>query len=268
MFQSKPSHPLPSQRRLQSLGAVVLLSALLLASAGCVRSLFGDLPECRPGLAPGSICRVSLDRLHPTQPAVGMREVALREAEIKAKKPKGLVKYLTKNPVEIVIGPGGQPWVVDRHHLALAVLRSGRTTDLPARVRADFSSLPPADFLARLKAENLVYLKDSQGNPIPETALPTELSGLGDDPYRDLAYAVRKRGGYEKAEVPFSEFRWADFFRSRVRIGPGPEDFDRAVDQAVQLARTPEAAGLPGYAGPAGGASTGYNVENVTDPGE
>lgn len=268
MFQRRPLAPPPFRARLQGLGSVVLLLALLLASAGCVRSLFGDLPECRAGLAPGSICRVSLDRLHPTQPAVGMREVALREAEIKAKKPKGLVKYLAKNPVEIVIGPGGQPWVVDRHHLALAVLRSGRTTDLPARVRADFSSLPPADFLARLKAENLVYLKDSQGNPIPETALPAGLSGLGDDPYRDLAYAVRKRGGYEKAEVPFSEFRWADFFRSRVRIGPGPEDFDRAVDQAVQLARTPEAAGLPGYAGPAGGVSTGYNVENVTDPGE
>jgi hypothetical protein len=56
-------------------------------------------------------------------------------------------------------------------------------------------------------------------------------------------------GGYEKTPTAFAEFAWADFLRHRILIGPKPEDFPRAVDAALALARSPAAQNLPGYRG-------------------
>jgi len=38
------------------------------------------------------------------------------------------------------------------------------------------------------------------------------------DPYRSLAWIMREHHGYLKSNAPFSEFRWADFFRKRVLV--------------------------------------------------
>jgi hypothetical protein len=54
------------------------------------------------------------------------------------------------------------------------------------------------------------------------------IADLIDDPYRSLAGFVRKRGGFVKTEKPYVEFAWADFFRTRVRLG----DWDAAIARA------------------------------------
>jgi hypothetical protein len=66
---------------------------------------------------------------------------------------------------------------------------------------------------------------------------------------------VRKKDGFCRArmqgQTEFAEFRWADWLRSRTelpytRVKAPPKDM-RAT--AVRLAKTPAAAGLPGYRG-------------------
>jgi hypothetical protein len=68
-------------------------------------------------------------------------------------------------------------------------------------------------------------------------------------PYRDLAGAVRDAGGFAKTTAPFSEFLWADFFRPRISAGRIASDFDAAVRKGLDLARTTDAAALPGFTG-------------------
>ena len=50
--------------------------------------------------------------------------------------------------------------------------------------------------------------------------------------------------------TPLSEFIWADFLRRRMRRQLVECDFESAVDEALRLVRSREAAGLPGWCGP------------------
>jgi len=63
---------------------------------------------------------------------------------------------------------------------------------------------------------------------------------------------VRNAGGFEKTPTAFAEFAWADFFRTRIVVGPTRAEFDQAVKQAPKLASSADAANLPGYCGPKG----------------
>jgi hypothetical protein len=92
---------------------------------------------------------------------------------------------------------------------------------------------------------------------------------------RSLAWLVRERYGYLKNDVNFSEFKWANFFRTLILLDPhilgGEQDIDaylyalnqdgevvlteegkEIIDAAMFLATSPEARGLPGYRGTAG----------------
>jgi hypothetical protein len=76
------------------------------------------------------------------------------------------------------------------------------------------------------------------------------VADLIDDPFRSLAGALRRVGGYAKETMPFSEFLWADFLRRRMKRKDIERDFEAAVDQALSLARSEEADYLPGWCGP------------------
>jgi hypothetical protein len=113
-----------------------------------------------------------------------------------------------------------------------------------------------------------VYLFDNDGGgPIRPKDLCPHIKDLANDPYRSLAWEVRTRYGYGKSPHAFAEFLWANFFRIRividnwilkdkiregdVLIGNLPEDHRKdIIDEAMNLARSPEAAGMPGYLGP------------------
>jgi hypothetical protein len=74
---------------------------------------------------------------------------------------------------------------------------------------------------------------------------------MPDDPYRTLAWLVRKNQGFCRADMPqkeFAEFQWADFFRSNLN----PSDVEwtaKLIDKAVKLAESPQAKAQPGYVG-------------------
>jgi hypothetical protein len=201
-----------------------------------------------PSLAEKSRCTVAIDKLRPTQFCVGFWEVEQRGATIAKKKPAKLKEYLDGHLPLIVIGPQGVPYLVDGHHLCAALLRSKVATQVEARVEANYRDLEPAEFWKKMQERGWVYPYDAAGKgPLDVAKLPKKVADLTDDPYRSLAWAVRERGGWEKVETSFAEFRWAQFFRTRVPIGKRPGDFERAVEAALKFCHTPEAKDLPGF---------------------
>ena len=106
----------------------------------------GDVVPFDRALPVKSLCQVAITRLHPTQFAVGYREVDERAKEIARKSPKKLKAYVEAHLPLIVIGPGDQPYLVDGHHLALALLKTRVADSVEARVEANWRQLSPADF--------------------------------------------------------------------------------------------------------------------------
>jgi hypothetical protein len=78
-------------------------------------------------------------------------------------------------------------------------------------------------------------------------SMPASVDGLIDDPFRSLAGAIKTAGGYAKDKAPFSEFRWADFMRSRIPRELIDHHFGHALAVAMNFAHSAEAAVLPGW---------------------
>ena len=193
----------------------------------------------------------------------------MEEARIKAKKLKDemqrrsgpdFLRYLRKhNKVEwIVIGPGGNFYITDHHHLARALYDIGETTTY-CKIVNNLSDATPDAFWKYMEANNKVYLKDQNGDVITPQDLPTSVKDLRNDPFRSLAGEVRESCGLDKADKgpadeDYMEFRWADYLRAHwAQTGIAANDidtnFDRASKAALQLAARKEASSLPGYTG-------------------
>jgi hypothetical protein len=74
---------------------------------------------------------------------------------------------------------------------------------------------------------------------------------LKDDPFRSLAGELRRVGGFAKDTTPFSEFLWADFLRRRLARKSVEDNFGKAMEKALALAKSKEAVYLPGWCGAA-----------------
>lgn len=204
----------------------------------------------RADLPAGAACTIDARELHPTQFALGWREVVYKRKLIEEKTPAKAVVYLKEKDVPIVIGPGGVPYMADGHHTMRALIESSRADKTAyGHIHANWSALPVEEFWARMQAENCAYLKDGAGRPAPASALPGKLTDLQRDPWRGLAWGVMKAGGFdEKKGVFFQEFRWGDYFRDKVSWDDADDAaFARAVREACALAHEPAAAHLPGY---------------------
>ncbi len=222
-----------TEKKINSCLPILLLSALFPVSA-----LAGGQDQ---------IFKCRIDQLHPTQLAVGMEEV--REKERKFRKMDGieLAQYEKDNPEPTVTGPGGTLYIIDHHHLALALSDIG-VKKTYCTTAADYSRLMAPAFWKKMEEQKWVYAYDEYGNgPRPYSEIPATVTGLKDDPYRSLAGAVRIAGGYDKTDAPFAEFKWADFFRNKFSRQDLNNNFDDCVKKAVETAHSPEASGLPGY---------------------
>jgi hypothetical protein len=214
---------------------------------------------CKQQTAAGVKCTCDLRSLRPLQGAVGMEEVRDKAKDIGSGKKTRL--DLAYDPIKIVRGPNGL-YVTDHHHGALAWLKAGQKMGT-CQIQFDTISTDPTQFWADLNTQKLVRLADKDGVKITETQLPTTLETLPDDPYRTLAWLVRKKDGFCRALMQgnkeFAEFQWADWLRKRSEFKnpPGPnEDWSKKKrDTAVELAKDPNKAKdplvklLPGYRG-------------------
>lgn len=191
---------------------------------------------------------VALNEIRPTQMAVGMRLVESKRRKIArhAESTRKLRKYLERRLVPAVLGPQDEYYIIDHHHLSLALWQSG-VDEVFVRVVGDLSDMPRRAFLSAMSALGWLHAYDADGRKTCPTRLPATLDQLKADRYRDLAWAVREAGGYRKTHVPFSEFAWANYFRRHIPSALLARDFDQALDRAMAMARAGSAARLPGY---------------------
>jgi hypothetical protein len=144
-------------------------------------------------------------------------------------------------------------FITDHHHGARAWLLAGSPSGI-CSIEADPLSTDPEEFWAQLRERHKVHLVDKDGAVIMPDSLPKTLEQLPDDPYRTLAWMVRKNGGFCRELMDykeFAEFLWADWMRGRAELpakqvaaSPG-----MMLPAALKLAKSPIAAGLQGYLG-------------------
>lgn len=189
---------------------------------------------------------VSIEQLRPLQATVGMLEVDAKRKHLVAMDATALKEFLKSAPIPTVIGKHDRHYVIDHHHLARA-LWDGGITKAFATVVEDLSRLPEGKFWDAVIERRWVHPYDERGILRAMSAIPDEVSGLTDDPYRSLAAFVRDAGGYLKTPEPFAEFQWAAFYRTRIPMWTNEFQFNAAVDQGVHLAWSPDARTLPGF---------------------
>jgi hypothetical protein len=194
------------------------------------------------------IHEVEVHRLRPTQITVGMIEVDDKRAKLESLKSHERRDFLAAHPIPAVWGPDDRLYITDHHHLGRAAIDACIDTGF-FDVEEDFSKLALPEFWQKMRAAHWAHPIDENGRSCHCDDIPHHLNKLRDDVYRSLAGYVRNAGGFEKTPTAFAEFVWADFFRTRVPVGPTRTDFDKAVAQALKLASSPEAAKLPGYHG-------------------
>ena len=211
----------------------------------------GRLPPALASLeADSKPIRVSIETLRPTQMAVGMRAVTYkrRKFENRASKPRDIDRVLSRRPIPAVRAPSGELFIVDNHHFALALWQA-EVEAAYAHVIADKSHMSTSAFFRQMEAAGFLYPFDEEGNRVRPERLPNWLHALRHDPYRDLAWEVREAGAFTKVGVPYSEFRWATFFRGHIPMRVIRGDHEGAVRKALKLARSRDAADLPGFIG-------------------
>jgi hypothetical protein len=189
---------------------------------------------------------VGVSDLFPTQVTVGMREVEIKRRKWREQPNDKTANYLNTNRIPVILGPDAHHYIIDRHHLTLALHDEG-VREVPVAIVADMRESDFGEFWTTLESRGWTHPFDDKGRRRPYDNMPTSVDDLIDDPFRSLAGAVKRAGGYAKDRSPFSEFRWADFLRERIARELVERDFGRALALAMNLSQSTEAAALPGW---------------------
>jgi hypothetical protein len=199
------------------------------------------------------LSQASIADLHPTQITVGSAEVLIKRTQWAQLKRKEREQSLATHWFPAVKGPGGLFFIVDHHHLGVALLEE-KVESVWVMQLDDLSSVEGENFWRLMEFHRWAHPYDETGKRRNYDAIPSKVAKLRNDPYRSLAGFVRNAGGYAKDAAPFTEFIWADFFRPKfsakqLQVSDGGEMTDDAVHEAVALARSQEARCLPGWTG-------------------
>jgi hypothetical protein len=188
--------------------------------------------------------------LRPTQITVGMREVSERRKRWRERSAKEMGKFLDQHMIPVVQGPKMRHYIIDHHHLVLALHKEGIEKIL-VNVVADLNRVEVELFWTVLDNRGWLHPFDAHGRRRDHTDIPKSIIGLIDDPFRSLAGELRRAGGFAKETTPFSEFLWADFLRQNIKTRVVRENFNHALETALELARSRQAEYLPGWCGAA-----------------
>lgn len=192
---------------------------------------------------------VRIADLRPTQITVGFHEVEEKRQAWRARSGKKESIYLGSHMIPVVAGPKGRLFVTDHHHMARAMHEEG-VKDILVNVISDLSALEKDSFWVVMDCRGWCHPYDADGVRKNFSDIPASIADLVDDPFRSLAGALRRAGGFAKDVTPFSEFLWADFLRRRMERRAAEKDFETALADALKLAKGHEAGYLPGWCGP------------------
>ena len=195
---------------------------------------------------------VAIADLRPTQVTVGLREVAEKRRDW-AERPDGeRGEWLGRHMIPVLLGPKKRCYVIDHHHLTRALLDEGCEGVL-VDVVADLSMLDRDAFWVFADNRGWCHPYDAEGRRAGFDEIPKSIADLADDPYRSLAGALRRAGGYAKETVPFTEFMWADALRRRIKRREVDASFSSALLRALEFSKSRDARYLPGWCGPSDG---------------
>src|SRR6201995_2038288 len=131
-----------------------------------------------------SLHPVPITSLRPTQMTVGMREVKEKRKRWREHKSgKKQAELLGKHMIPVVLGPDKRNYVIDHHHLALALHEEG-VKDVLVTVVADLSMVERDAFWGVLDNHRWVYPYDAKGERRHFTEVPKTVTALKDDPFR------------------------------------------------------------------------------------
>jgi hypothetical protein len=188
--------------------------------------------------------------LKPTQFAVGMLEVDEKIKELAHANKKKKKKFFNGTKVPVVRSPDGDLYVVDKHHFLWVCFQLG-IKKVKIDLIKDFKGkkISYGAFWKWMgKTRNWYPFCQFGEGTRKEFYLPKDVRGLADDPYRSMAWFVRKAGAFENSEKNFAEFSWANFFRSKKLLErEGMNGITKALVRASRLAQSAEARHLPGY---------------------
>ena len=211
------------------------------------------LPPFQPLPAPTGddvdLLEVPLQALQPTQLCVGMAEIRSRQLDFAADDAKHRRRYLKRKPTPLVRSASGELWMVDRHHRLRALLELDPNATAFGYVVLQLEVSERHAVLEQLHQRGWLYLYDGRGlGPLHPTALPSSLSGTQDDPYRSLVWKLKREGLVAAAPlIPFHEFRWGAWLRSRNLPPFSSERLDPALPAARALVRSQAASHLAGW---------------------
>ncbi len=192
---------------------------------------------------------VAIGDLRPTQMTVGFREVEAKRRTWRDKTEKQRAAFFGMHMIPVILGPKNNRYVIDHHHLSRALLEE-KVKQVLVTVVADLSRLEKEAFWVFMDNRSFTHPYDTEGRRCSFDDIPKSVADLHDDPFRSLAGELRRMGGFAKDTKPFSEFLWADYLRRQIKRKRVEDDFDRALEQAMSLAKSPEADFLPGWCGP------------------
>ncbi|WP_447553258.1 ParB/Srx family N-terminal domain-containing protein [Vreelandella sp. EE22] len=218
---------------------------------------------------------VVLGELHPTQPALGYRQMDYKQGRFALDRKKLFDEYCeTAGQGEIlrfdgasvlddlasfdckddvgthpgdmktaVVAPDNSLYLTDGHHtFSNFIMQQGPNFSMPVLITHDYRDLADMQrFWDTMQNERQVWL-DSPEGPITPDELPASLGREHqmDDAYRSLVYFTRGVG-YKKPSTPppFLEFYWGQWLAERLSLDTldltTPESYADAVAQAARL---------------------------------
>jgi len=212
------------------------------------------LPPYQPLPAPDpslKLLELPLKQLRPTQLCIGLAEIQGRINDFREDSLRQRQDYLRGKPVPLVRSAAGEFWMVDRHHRLRGLIELDQDATAFGYIALEVESTDRNAVLSDLESRGWLYLYDGRGlGPSPASALPETLLGLQDDPYRSLVWKLKKEKVIQAAPlIPFHEFRWGAWLRSRTLPPFHSLALDPALPAARALARSQAASHLAGWIG-------------------
>jgi len=196
------------------------------------------------------VIKVNLKDIKPTQVSIGYIEVTKKRAEWQKLSKKQRNALLDEHWFPSILGPKGDYYIIDHHHLGMA-LHLEYQIEVNLTVLKDLSWLDKSTFWRVMEFHQWVHPFNERGQRVAFSEIPSSVAKLKDDPYRSLAGLARDEGAFAKDLTPFSEFLWADFFRTKIPKKT-ISNASKALELAIRHAKTKEASYLPGWAGKSG----------------
>lgn len=212
------------------------------------------LPPYQPLPAPDpdqELLELPLRSLRPTQLCIGLAEIRSRIGDFKGDSLQERRRYLKTKPVPLVRNAAGEHWMVDRHHRLRGLMEIDADATAFGYIVHAVDSQDRGETLAELQMKGWLYLQDGRGlGPLPAATLPDTLLELQDDPYRSLVWKLKKEKVIKAAPlIPFHEFRWGAWLRSRNLPPFHSLQLEPALPAARALARSSAASHLSGWIG-------------------